>query len=150
MWLIFTSMAPEYLVHLIYSVCVCMHVCMYMCTHMNMEANEQLWVSFLTSYLPCWVRHPLSQVWSVPIHLGWLLSGFQEPTCLSLPDTRVINVYHNTHVDPRGRIQFFMLVQQALYQLISVFNLICSPLHSLEMKHVFIGGDGTAVGRRKL
>lgn len=116
-----------------------MHVCMYMCTHVNMEANEQLWVSFLRSYLLCWVRHHLSQVWSVPIHLGWLLSGFQEPTCLNLPDTRVINVYHNTHMDPRGRIQFFMLVQQALYQLNSVFNLICSPLHSLEMKRAFIG-----------
>lgn len=75
----------------------------------------------------------------MPAHLGWLLSGFQESTCLSLPDTRIINVYHNTHEDSRGRIQFSMLVQQALYQLKSVFNLICSPLPSLEMKHAFIG-----------
>lgn len=57
------------------SLCVlaCLYVCMCACAEMCVEAQGQLWVSFLRKHLPCVLRQNLSLSQGSLIKLGWLV-----------------------------------------------------------------------------
>lgn len=74
----------------------------------------------------------VSLVWSLLRRLGWLVKEFQGSTCLHLPSTKILGIYHS---QPFTRV-LGMELRSSCFRGKHSLNLVISPAPTLQISHL--------------